>query len=51
MPVTSVTTVEDAYPFVPESIYEQLEICMRMGLIEMRHIEQAGAKALSTSGY
>jgi len=48
---TFITTVESAYPFIPESIYEQLEICMRMGLIEMKHIEDAGAKALSPSGY
>ncbi len=46
-----VTTVESAYPFVPDNIYEQLEICMRMGMIEMRHIDEAGAKALSPTGY
>ncbi len=48
---TLVTTVESAYPFVPDDIYEQLEICMRMGFIEMRHIEESGSKALSPSGY
>jgi len=48
---TFVTTVESAYPFVPENIYEQLEICMKMGIIEMKHIEDAGAKALSPHGY
>jgi hypothetical protein len=46
-----ITAVESAYPFVPDSIYEQLEVCMRMGLIELHHIEEAGAKALSPSGY
>lgn len=46
-----ITTVESAYPFVPDDIYQQLEICMRAGIIEMRHIEQAGANALSPSGY
>jgi hypothetical protein len=46
-----ITTVESAYPFVPDDIYEQLEICMRMGMIEMKHIEESGAKALSPSGY
>lgn len=46
-----ITTVESAYPFVPDDIYEQLEICMRTGTIEMKHIEQSGAKALSPSGY
>ncbi|MGA8539665.1 MAG: hypothetical protein WB566_09200, partial [Terriglobales bacterium] len=42
---TLITTVESAFPFVPDNIYEQLEVCMRMGLIEVRHIEEAGAKA------
>ncbi len=46
-----ITAVESAYPFVPDSIYEQLEICMRMGLMELRHIEETGAEALSPSGY
>lgn len=46
-----ITAVESAYPFVPDNIYEQLDTCMRMGIIEMRHIEEAGAKALSASGY
>jgi hypothetical protein len=46
-----ITTVESSYPFVPDDIYEQLEICMKMGMIEMNHIEESGAKALSPSGY
>ncbi|MFY9980181.1 MAG: hypothetical protein WAK22_18285 [Candidatus Sulfotelmatobacter sp.] len=46
-----ITAVESAYPFVPDGIYEQLEICMRMALIELHHIEEGGAKALSASGY
>jgi len=46
-----VTSIESSYPFVPDDIYEQLEICMKMGFIEMRHIESSGAKALSPSGY
>jgi hypothetical protein len=46
-----VTTVESAYPFVPDNIYEQLEICMRTGMMEMRQIDAAGANALSPSGY
>jgi hypothetical protein len=46
-----ITAVESAYPFIPDSIYQQLEMCMRMGLIELHHIEEAGAKALSPSGY
>ena len=35
----------------PDDIYMQLEICMRMGRIEMKHIEESGTKALSASGY
>jgi hypothetical protein len=46
-----VDTAESVYPFVPEAIYEQLDICMRAGLIEIRHIEEAGAEALSAKGY
>jgi hypothetical protein len=46
-----ITAVESSYPFVPDEIYEQLEICMRMGRIEMSHIQESGAKALSPSGY
>jgi hypothetical protein len=46
-----ITAVESAYPFVPDNIYEQLEVCMRSGLLEMRHIESSGANALSPSGY
>jgi hypothetical protein len=43
--------VESSYPFVPDQIYQQLEVCMRMGLLEMRHIESAGVNALTPSGY
>jgi hypothetical protein len=46
-----VDTVESVYPFVPEEIYAQLEICMRAGHTEIRHIEEAGVEALSPSGY
>lgn len=46
-----VDTAESVYPFVPENIYAELEICMKAGFIEMRHIEQAGAEALSPKGY
>ena len=45
-----ITTVESAYPFVPDDIYTELEICMRMGMIEMKHIEESGDKAFSPSG-
>jgi len=46
-----INIVESAYPFVPDEIYEQLEICMKTGMIEMKNIERSGAKALSPSGY
>jgi hypothetical protein len=46
-----VTTVESAFPFVPDNIYEQLQICMAAGLTEMKDIEHTGAKALSPNGY
>jgi hypothetical protein len=46
-----VDAAESVYPFVPESIYAQLEICMKAGLVELRHIEQAGVEALSPRGY
>jgi hypothetical protein len=46
-----ITTVESAYPFVPDDIYEELEMCMKMGMIEMKHIEESGEKSLSPSGY
>jgi hypothetical protein len=48
---TFVDTAESAYPFIPEDIYTQLEICMKAALIEIRHIEEAGIEALSPNGY
>jgi hypothetical protein len=46
-----VDTAESVYPFVPEDIYAQLEICMKAGFVEIRLIEQAGVEALSPKGY
>lgn len=46
-----VDTAESVYPFVPEDIYTELEKCMKAALIEIRHIEDAGAEALSPAGY
>ncbi|MGA9967630.1 MAG: hypothetical protein WBQ10_20700 [Terriglobales bacterium] len=46
-----VDAAESVYPFVPEDIYEQLEMCMKAAMIEIRHIEQSGADALSPKGY
>lgn len=46
-----VDLAESVYPFVPETIYPQIEACMKAALIEIRHIEQSGAEALSPEGY
>jgi hypothetical protein len=46
-----VDATESVYPFIPEDIYAQLEACMRTGLLEIRHIEEARVKALSPKGY
>jgi|HubBroStandDraft_1064217.scaffolds.fasta_scaffold408111_1 hypothetical protein len=46
-----VDNAQSVYPFVPEHIYEQLEICMRAAQMEIRQIEQAGSDALSPKGY
>lgn len=46
-----VDTAHSVYPFVPEDIYAKLEICMKAGFVEIKHIEQAGVEALSPKGY
>lgn len=46
-----VDVIESVYPFVPEDIYQHLEICMRSALMEIRSIQEAGADALSSRGY
>ena len=46
-----VDAVESVYPFVSEQIYEQLEMCIRAGQIEIQHIQRSGAEALSPEGY
>jgi hypothetical protein len=46
-----VDTAESVYSFIPENIYSQLELCMKAGLIEIQHIEEAGVEALSPKGY
>lgn len=48
---TLVDTAQSVYPFIPENIYAQLEVCMHTAMIEMRHIEEAGVEALSPKGY
>jgi hypothetical protein len=47
----AVDTSESLFPFVPEDIYEQLETCIKAAFIEIRHVEEAGAEALSPKGY
>ncbi len=46
-----VDLAESVYPFVPENIYGQFELCMKAALIEIRHIEESGTEALSPKGY
>jgi hypothetical protein len=46
-----VVASESVYPFVPEDIYAQLEICMKAALLEIRHIEETRVEALSARGY
>jgi hypothetical protein len=47
----AVEATESSFPFVPEDIYEQIEVCMKAALIEIRHIQEGGAEALSYKGY
>lgn len=46
-----VDSVESVYPFVPEEIYAQLEICMSAAQTEIRHIQESPSQALSPKGY
>jgi hypothetical protein len=46
-----VDTAESVYPFVPEAIYEQVEVCMKAALLEIRSIEHSGPESLSSKGY
>jgi hypothetical protein len=48
---TVIDTAESVFPFVPEDIYSELEICMQSALLEIRSIEYAGSEALSSDGY
>ena len=40
-----VDTSESVYPFVPEDIYEQFEICSKIAFLEIKHIEEDISKA------
>ncbi len=46
-----VDTSESVYPFVPEDIYEQFEICSKIAFLEIKHIEEDISKALTPTGY
>ena len=46
-----VDTAASVYPFVPEDIYEQFDICMKAAMLEVRDIEEDIRKALTHSGY
>jgi hypothetical protein len=47
----SVEVVNNVYPFVPEDIYEELDKCLMAAMIEIKHVEEAGEDALSSTGY
>ena len=46
-----VDAAESVYPFVPETIYAQFDICMKAALSEIRDIHRSGIDALSPAGY
>jgi len=46
-----VDVAASVYPFVPESIYSQFELCMNSAMMEIRQIERSGTEALSPQGY
>jgi len=46
-----VDAAESVYPFVPESIYAQFEVCMKAALLEIKDIQHSGIEALSSAGY
>ena len=46
-----VDTLQTLYPFIPEDIYEQFEICSRSAFIEIGDFEDDIRKALLPSGY
>lgn len=46
-----VDAAESVYPFVPETVYPQFDICMKAALLEIRDIQKSGINALSPAGY
>ena len=46
-----VDTAESVYPFIPEEMHEQFNICSKAAFLEIKNIEADFSKALSTSGY
>lgn len=46
-----IEVAQSVYPFIPEPIYDQFEICMKAAHMEIRDIQESGVKALSSDGY
>jgi hypothetical protein len=42
---------ESVYPFIPEEIYVQFEICSKTAFLEINHIEDDMTQALTPTGY
>lgn len=42
---------ESVYPFVPEDICAQFEMCSKAAFLEIKHIEEDISKALTPTGY
>jgi hypothetical protein len=45
-----VDTAASVYPFVPEDIYAEFDICMRAALLEINHVRENPSKAFTPSG-
>ncbi len=46
-----VDVIQCMYPFLPEDIFEQFEICSRCAFVEIKDIEENISRALSSAGY
>ena len=46
-----VDVIQCMYPFLPEDIFEQFEICSRCAFLEIKDIEEDVSQALSSAGY
>lgn len=45
-----VDIASSVYPFVPEDIFAEFDTCMRVALLEIRHIQEDPSKALTSTG-